>query len=132
MNLIDVYLKTELFVIKDGLTIPISEFIQSSDSAIYVITAWNPGEARFTLEKNRQLNNEIEHLLEQEGYEYTRGIGKDPNSKYFEESIFVQGINQERALEIGRAYQQAAIFEIKKGTQSVLGCLDNSRVSRNL
>ena len=132
MGLAELYLKTLLFISKDGELISIKDFLTLHASPLYVITGWNPGDQRVSKRVNLEKNNQIENILLREGFRFERGIGKDPDSDYFEESFFIYEISQERAIELGREFEQVARFRVAHGSQMVIGCFEEWSLSRNL
>ena len=97
---------------------------------MHVITAWNPGDERPSLNMNRLRNDQLKVELETMGFEVFAALGSDPHSEHAEESWAVVGMSDEQAIEAGCRFGQVAIFRIEASSQHVLGCSAKWSVSR--
>lgn len=98
----------------------------------HVITAWNPGDERPTLEANRAADGRLRDRLESAGFAPRRVVGADPDSEHFEESWLVVGLTDDAARSVGAEFGQVAVFRIAGGQQTVLACSESWSVSRSL
>jgi hypothetical protein len=72
------------------------------------ITAWNPYPEVLSVEINRKRNAELEHILKENNYEFTRGIGVAKDESWQEESLLVLNITKDKAHEIAKKFNQLA------------------------
>jgi hypothetical protein len=100
--------------------------------AAHVITAWNPGDERPSLEANHAADCRLRDRLESAGFAPRRVVGADPHSDHFEESWLVAGLSDDAARSIGAEFGQVAVFRIAGGQQTVLACSESWSVSRSL
>lgn len=75
------------------------------------ITAWNPGsEVRMEF-VNREKQGDLELFLRSSGYLLLPGYSRDPSGQWpTEEGVLVFGLAWDKALMLGRRYQQNAIL----------------------
>ncbi len=81
----------------------------------FIITAWNPRSRRLELEENQARNAALAHQLQALNAEVWPAVGRDRLDRWREESYAVSGITLEQALELGRDFEQNAIFEVQPG-----------------
>jgi hypothetical protein len=125
-----VYLKTNVSI-KDGSGwVDAFTFCGKYGLSIHVITAWNPGETRFDEHTNEARNKELLDQLRELDCTVFEAVGRDPDSDYFEKSWAVCGLTDDVAIEIGRAFEQVAVFQIDALHQRVLNCFDAYTYSR--
>ena len=75
------------------------------------ITAWNPESRQLSLPDNRDRNQALLTQLKSEGFAIYEGIGIPDISDWTpEESLFVMGVSQQRAIELGIKYGQNALI----------------------
>ena len=99
------------------------------DSWAYV-TAWNPGGKLTTGPENLQSQRMLERELRERRLPYHSGEGKgDVGNWPPEASVLILGISEERALDLGQRYGQAAIVFGERSQPARLVLLD-SRNSR--
>jgi len=80
------------------------------DSWAY-ITAWNPGSELKMEFVNRQKQEDMELFLRGAGYALLPGVAHDPSGQWpDEEGVLVFGLGWEKALLLGRRFQQNAIL----------------------
>lgn len=74
------------------------------------LTAWNPHSAEASAEDNANAQRSLFRLLSSEGYPTLKAFGVDPSGEWpGEESVFVPGLNLERAKSLGVEFGQNAI-----------------------
>ena len=133
-ELISLYLAAEVSVRSDGRPQPVvpvpREAIQNHET-FHVITAWNPGEKRLTLEENRAADERLRKVLTAK-CEPVRAIGRDRQSDHLEEGWAVRGLSNRQARSIGREFGQHAVFLFTPYSQKVLGCFENWQIGRPL
>lgn len=75
------------------------------------LTAWNPGSEIQMDFLNRKKQEELELYLRMSGYPVIPGVARDPVGEWpDEESLLVFGLGWERALTLGRKFNQQAIL----------------------
>lgn len=75
------------------------------------LTAWNPGSEIQMEFVNRGKQEELEMHLRASGYAVLPGVARDPSGEWpDEESILVFGLGWEKALLLGRRFNQHAIL----------------------
>jgi hypothetical protein len=116
------YLSTIVTVRHDQQWYRAAQAVALMGGSYFVITAWNPGEERLTLEENRRRNEELRHNLEASGAKIIAALGSDPNSSYHEESWAVSEVTMEQVMEHARAWDQVAIFWVTEQALHVVGC----------
>ncbi|HEX4174749.1 MAG TPA: DUF3293 domain-containing protein [Acidimicrobiales bacterium] len=94
-----------------------------TDAALYVLTAWDPGDARPTEDDNRTNQAALEAELRGLGPdELWDAVGVDPVSGHREEGVAVRGLPLGIVLDIGARYGQDAIFEWTPPAWGVVAC----------
>jgi len=126
------YLPTLVTVCVDGVWMSGFDCCASRGVQIHVITAWNPGDDRPSIDINDARNEQLRLDITALGFDVLEALGSDPNSTHSEKSWAVIGFTDEVAIELGKKYGQVAIFRISETQQSVLGCLDDWEVSRGI
>ena len=127
----DVYVKT-VVNIKDGSEwVDAFTFCGKYEFSIHVITALNPGDARFDEPTNEARNKELLDQLRELDCSVFEAVGRDPDSEYFEESWAACGLTDDVAKELGRAFEQVAVFQIDALHQRVLNCFDGKTYLRS-
>lgn len=88
------------------------------------LTAWNPGSEPRMDFVNRQKQEELELYLRGAGYDVLPGVGRDPDGIWpDEESVMVFGLSWEKALLLGRRFNQMAILAgLGEETVQLLRC----------
>ena len=131
-DLANLYLKTDVLIEQEGVLVGATMAKLVTEGVVHVITAWNPGEARPTLEENIAANEKLFARLVSMGLAPVRAVGSDPDSAHSEESWAVRGLDDSEAQKLGAEFGQVAVFRLGLGCQTVLGCFDNWQVSRRL
>jgi hypothetical protein len=83
-----------------------------SADPMFVITAWNPRSEATRPEANDAANRDLERLLAERASLIVQVIGASLDSSWFEESFLVGGLDRRDAVELGRRFEQYAIFEL--------------------
>lgn len=131
-RLAPLYVKTLVSIEESGSLVAAGESSLARDSIVHVITAWNSGDERPTREQNDAANRALRDCLVDRGLHPHRAVGADPDSKHFEESWAVVGLDDQEARAIGAAFGQVAVFRICDGMQTVLACSEDWTLSRPL
>jgi len=75
-----------------------------------MITAYNPGSTICTASKNRFMNGQLEQLLHKDRFRFHEAEHRDPKGLWpVENSFFIENIELERALALGRKFGQNGI-----------------------
>src|SRR5262249_40065815 len=132
-ELASAYLRTEVSVaLPDKGWVTATEAARGAPTPLYVITAWNPGDARPDAATNRRHNRQLRARLNAVAIEVYAALGASIDSDHFEESYAVAGLTKSEALALGREFKQAAIFEITSQVLTVLSCDGDWECSRDL
>jgi hypothetical protein len=100
-----------------------------TDEAVHVITAWDPGNARPSLEQNRANQAALETELAGLGPKWLRdAVGVDPLSGHREEGLAVCGLGIDAVRDLGTRYRQDAVFEWTPPAWTILACRGRRRV----
>lgn len=75
-----------------------------------VLTAWNPGEQRWTREQNDQANERLHEVLRATGLPVWAADGRDPEGTFHEPGFCVWGLDTAQGLAIARRFDQFAIY----------------------
>lgn len=80
------------------------------------LTACNPHGKRLSNEENADLQAKLRLTVNECGYKFYEGEGRDPNALWpSEPSLLVVGISRREAEEVGRKFEQNAIVFVEKG-----------------
>lgn len=119
-------IETELMQAFDDTTLEfvasVNELKQLGWARYFVITAWNPFSQKLSLEENQSRNMDLVNDLLKFEMPFSRVIGHSSTWDWFEESFAVK--DKEKALELGRKYEQHAIFEIQNEERRILRCFE--------
>jgi Protein of unknown function (DUF3293) len=96
--------------------------------AFHIITACNPGEI-VSDEVNVVADGRLREELECAVASCFRIFGCSPDLYHQEQSWGVVGLTNEEAVTISRKFGQNALFEIKEGVLTVVGCLSGERIT---
>lgn len=72
------------------------------------ITAWNPLPIIYTLEENRDRNEQLKKDLDSLGLFYLDGVGMALDGSWQEKSLFVKDISKRQAEDLAQKYKQVA------------------------
>ncbi len=78
----------------------------------WVVTAHNPGAVRRGDEDNAAQNALLRAELDRRGIRYCPAVGRNVENTWREDSFALFGCGREVALEVARAFDQDAIFEV--------------------
>lgn len=78
------------------------------DKTFAILTAWNPNNQPLSLEENTVRNTQLFALLLQRSYAFDEALGY--LDEHSEESYCIYGIDFEEAIDLGRMFDQYAIF----------------------
>lgn len=93
------------------------------DQPAVVLTAWNPGLERPSLEVNRQRNERLHALLQSTGCQIWRADGFDPGTGATEEGFLAWGLDPSAGRALARQFWQLAIYAYDRdGMRHVLAC----------
>jgi len=97
------------------------------DKVFAILTAWNPNNLPLSLEENTVRNTQLFALLERD-YVFDRALGYlDGHS---EESYCVYGIDFEEAIDLGKMFDQYAIFYRSMESVGYYGCTSGDGITQ--
>lgn len=100
----------------------------TTDDAVHVLTAWDPGAVRPPDEENRANQAALEADLRRlRPDELSDAVGVDPASGRREEGAAVRGLALETVLDLGARYGQEAIFEWTPQAWAIVACREGRR-----
>lgn len=121
-ELIDSYRATHFRVLEPiSFVLRIGEFSQPlkdlfrdrSVSSAAFLTAWNPHSNETEAVDNEKANETLKRNLKDKQIFFYEGIGEDPAGEWpSEPSVFALGLSHEKAISIGRTFNQNAIVWI--------------------
>ena len=121
-ELIDAYQATHFRVLEPvSFVLRIGEFSQFLEdlyrdrgaSSAAFLTAWNPYSNETEAVDNEDANDALKRALKDEQIIFYEGIGEDPAGEWLgEPSVLALGISHEKAVSIGRSFNQNAIVWI--------------------
>jgi len=94
----------------------------------FIITAFNPDGEIVDADENARRNDSLCNALQKLGISFFEIAGCSPDTVHQEPSFGIEGITVDRAREIGRVYQQIAVFEIYGDRLFVVGCALGDRL----
>ncbi|MCL1113440.1 MULTISPECIES: DUF3293 domain-containing protein [Shewanella] len=95
----------------------------SCDFPFAIITAHNPSGLLLSPSQNRLLDRQLQSKIQQYNSPYRALVGAAPDLSHMEKSWAVF-IDKEQALELGREFNQHAIYYVKQGMLSLVACND--------
>lgn len=98
-----------LLIKVDSLNKKLYESIPNLTTWAY-LTAWNPLPQVLPLEQNRERNNDLIKMLEDNHIEFTEGIGISEDGLWSEESFLIQKIDEDRAYDLAIKFGQLAFI----------------------
>jgi hypothetical protein len=105
-----------------GWVDPALACLERGRSAV-VMTAWNPGFERPSIEVNRSANDRLRRTLDEHGCDLWRADGFDPQMSMSEEGFLAWEMDVELACQIGRQFGQFAIYAYDRdGVRRVVAC----------
>ena len=128
----EAYLRTDVAVELGPDWIRADDIARERDDVIHVLTAWNPGSSRPSLEENRSANRRLREDLVRRNVSFFNAIGRSWSGDHTEESFAVTGLGREAACELGRRFEQEAIFEITSEVVRVVASSGDWEYSRSV
>lgn len=90
------------------------------------ITAWNPLPIIYTLEENRDRNEQLKKDLDSLGLFYLDGVGMALDGSWQEKSLFVKDISKSQAEDLAQKYKQVAyLFGLRNGKAELVYSMGN-------
>ncbi len=89
---------------------------------LFGISACNPFDLRLSDQRKQERTARLASTLAKVGLKHWIGRGEAIDGTYSEPTVFAEGLDTERALELGRMFGQRAIFRIDVESVSVLIC----------
>ncbi len=99
-----------------------------TDAAVFVMTAWDPGNARPSPEENRGRQLSLEADMRRLTDALWHAVGVDPETGRREEGIAVGGLTEADARRLGSAYGQDAVFRWTPEAWEIAACDGGRRV----
>ncbi|MCW1911981.1 DUF3293 domain-containing protein [Luteolibacter sp. GHJ8] len=88
-----------------------------------IITAWNPMDRRTSAEENQAADEDLKSCLENSGVIHFRATGCSPDLVHREEG-WAAAISKSDALDLGRQFDQRAIWWIEGDELHLIRCAD--------
>ncbi|MGK0408879.1 MAG: hypothetical protein ACJASB_001031 [Shewanella psychromarinicola] len=95
----------------------------SNDFPFAIVTAHNPRGTSLSPSQNRLLDHQLQSKIQQYNRPYRALIGAAADWSHMEKSWAVF-IDKEQAVELGREFNQHAIYYVNQGLISLVSCLD--------
>ena len=95
----------------------------SDDFPFAIVTAHNPLGTRLSPSQNRLLDRQLQSKIQQYNRPYRALVGAAPDLSHMEKSWAIF-IDKEQAVELGREFNQYAIYYVNRGLISLIACLD--------
>ncbi|NKF49272.1 DUF3293 domain-containing protein [Shewanella sp. WXL01] len=95
----------------------------SDQFSFAIITACNPFGNKLTSCQNRLLDRKLQRTIQQTKQPYRALYGASPDLSHREKSWAVF-VDKPQALELGRQFNQLAIYYVDKGQLTLLACAD--------
>ena len=129
----EAYLATVINVeIEPGRWVVIDEAVRSFPTPLHVVTPWNPFSVVLSKEANSERMTGLMSDLAMTSAAWFNATGSSPDGEWSEDSLLVVGMMRSEAIDIGRTYDQHAIFEVTDEELIVLGCDETWEVRRSL
>jgi hypothetical protein len=100
-----------------------------TDGAVFVMTAWDPGDARPSPDENRRRQVSLEADVRRLTDTVWDAVGVDPENGRREEGIAIGGLAEADALRLGAAYGQDAVFRWTPAAWEIVACDGGRRVA---
>jgi hypothetical protein len=88
--------------------------------SLTVVTAYNPGTQRPTLQENEAANARLRQRIERAGWRWFPAAGYDPGRIHEEPSFAVLGLSEEEALALSAEFRQVAVLYVSAGRARLL------------
>jgi len=100
----------------------------ASEAALFVLTAWDPGDARDSVEVNRARQSALDAELRPRAESIWRAQGFDPSTGYRDDGVAVRGLAERDVCEVGARYGQDAVFAWTPSTWTIVACTGARRL----
>ena len=122
-EMLEAYRRTIVTVEADGQWVEAHRFASTAaPSVVHVLTAWNPFSTELALAENEERNRRLAADLAELDATVHLARGSDSVSSWHEDGFAIVGLTRKAACELGRRYEQHAIFEFTAHEQLVVGC----------
>lgn len=95
---------------------------QAPDSALAIVTAWNPAHERPGDPANRKANARLAAEIERRGFRHRPALGRSEDGAHVEPSFAVTDVTRAEAAILGRRFEQAAVFYWDGAEAQILSC----------
>jgi hypothetical protein len=98
------------------------------DKAFAILTAWNPNNQPLSLEENTVRNTQLFALLLDRGYAFDEALGY--LDQHSEESYCIYGITFDEAIDLGKMFDQYAIFYRSSQCVGYYACASGNAITQ--
>ena len=98
-------------------------------SAVFVLTAWDPGDERLSEEVNQARQAALDAELRPRAKAWWRTRGFDQISGYRDAGVAVSGLDERLVLEAGARFGQDAVFAWSPDEWAIISCSGDRRLS---
>jgi hypothetical protein len=119
----------EVVVVRAAPASDVGVWPWATDAALFVLTAWDPGVERFSVEVNRARQSALEAELRPRVTSTWRARGFDPSTGYRDEGVAVRGLAEGDVREVGARYGQDAVFAWTPRAWTIVACVGARRLS---
>lgn len=115
-----------------GTEEPIPSTRTQRENSLHVITAWNPRGAPLDPTENDRRQKEMQDGLDRSTFEWVPAAGVAEDGLWAEASVAITGMTRQEAVQMGRQWDQEAIFEWDPSTSAVtvVSCVDDRLTAR--
>ncbi len=96
---------------------------------VYILTAYNPRGQELSLEENERRLADLDAYLKKELVAAVPSLGSSTDGSWKEPGLALLDLDEKRALDIARRFQQAAIYAWSADRLEVVGALHGGRAS---
>ncbi|GAA2745337.1 hypothetical protein GCM10009868_26450 [Terrabacter aerolatus] len=96
---------------------------------IHIVTAYNPRGRGATETENRRAQRALVEQLDGGQASHNPAAGADPAWLHVEPSVAIVGLTRQDAIDLGRRFNQDAVFEWTADALTVLSCTDDTTVA---
>jgi hypothetical protein len=104
------------------ITSPAGSPWEPSSLPCFIVSACCPFSQPFVAARDQALHSSMERLLEGLAGAYEEVVGQSADGQWKEPSWAIYGITEGQALDLGRLYQQWAVFRWDENGRVVLAC----------